>query len=159
MAQLAQRTRLELANSLPRDAELDADLLERPAARSIEPEPEHEDSLEPGLELRQGAREFRRAEPKRRLRLGPDRVRILDQVAHHALAVPDRRLETDVVLDEVEELGDAERRELCLRRDLVERRVAASCWPSALLARWTRRTWSAMWTGSRIVRLCSASAR
>jgi hypothetical protein len=51
VAQLAKGACLELADPLPRDPELDADLLERSAAGSVEAVPEHEDALEPRLEL------------------------------------------------------------------------------------------------------------
>ncbi len=125
MAQLAQGPRLELAHALPRDPELDADLLERPAAGAVQAVAEHDQhALEPRLQLRERPRELRRAKPKGRLRLGLGRVHVLDQVAHHALAVADRRLEAHVVLHEVEQLRDPERRQLGLGGDLVERRVA-----------------------------------
>ena len=51
LAQLPQCVGLELPHALPRDPKLDADLLERPPRRAVEPEAEHEDALEPGLEL------------------------------------------------------------------------------------------------------------
>ena len=100
--------------------------------------------MEPRLELRQRPCELGRAEPQRRLGFGPGRVDVLDQVAHHALAVADGRLEAHVVLDEVEELGDPERREIGLRRDLLERGVAAQLLAERTAGPLDPPTWSAM---------------
>ena len=124
MPELPQRPRLELADSLPRDPELEANLLQRPPARSVEPVAKHEHALEAWLQLRQRPRELRRPKPQVGLGFRAGRVDVLDQVAHHALAVADGCLEAHVVLDEVEELGDPERREIGLGGDLLERGIA-----------------------------------
>ena len=52
------------------------------------------------------------------------RVRVLDQVSVYGVAVADRRLETDGILDELEQVGDALRRETGLGGDLLDQRVA-----------------------------------
>ena len=51
------------------------------------------------------------AQPVGRLGVGPCGLRVLDHVAVEALAVADGRLEADGVLDELEQLADALRRE------------------------------------------------
>ena len=74
-AQLAERSRLELPDTLAGDAELDADLLERAATLAVEPVAQHEHALEPRPELGERSRELGRSEPERRLGLRLDRDR------------------------------------------------------------------------------------
>src|SRR4051794_32441384 len=51
-------------------------------------------------------------------------MRVLDEVAVEALAVADGRLQTDRVLDELEQSTDALGRKTALLRDLRQRRLA-----------------------------------
>jgi hypothetical protein len=46
VAQLAERTRLELPDTLARDPELDPNLLQRPTVGAVEAEAEDQDTLE-----------------------------------------------------------------------------------------------------------------
>ena len=64
-----------------------------------------------GLRLIERVGELACAQPVGGRRVGPGRVRVLDQVAVQALAVADGRLEADRVLDELEQLAHALRRE------------------------------------------------
>ena len=150
--QLAEGAGLELAHALARDAEPPTSL-ERPTASPSSPRAERARaaagaSSAPGEPVEGSGRA--------RLRLDRRRPRS-DRSSRSRRRRPG--LQADVILDEVEQLLHAERRQLGLRRDLVERRVAVQLLAQCPPARCTRRTWSAMWTGSRMVRLCSASAR
>ena len=91
---------------------------------------------------------------------GDSDLLVLDQVGVHALAVADRRLERDGILDELEELADALDREAGLLRDLLDRRVAVQLLRE-LAARAHARGAPARrrGPGRRIVRPWSASAR
>ncbi len=158
-AELLQSTRLELSDALPRDPELHSRLLERQRIAAVEAEAKRQDLLEARVEQLQRPTELERAHRQRRLVLGRGCTGVLDQIAHRALAVADRRLQADVILHELEELTDAFDREAAVERDLVERGVAVQLLPELAPRAAHARTWSATWTGSRIVRLCSASAR
>ena len=94
-AQLAKGPRLELADPLARDAEPDADLLERLRRLALEPEAAREHVPHARVEPRERGRELRRAQPLGGLDVGLVRLRVLDQVAVEALAVADGRLEAD----------------------------------------------------------------
>ena len=94
------------------------------------------------------------------LLVGTVALRVFDQVAVERLAVADGRLEADGILDQVEQLVDALLRETRSRRELLRRRVAVQLLgEDCRRARIIRRTCSATWTGRRIVRPWSASAR
>ncbi len=86
-------------------------------------------------------------------------LRVLDQVAVEALAVAHGRLEADRILDQVEQLADPLDGEAALLGDLLDRWVAIQLLVRTRRARSTFRACSATWTGRRIVRPWSASAR
>ena len=58
-AKLAEGARFQLPDPLAGDAELDADLLERPTALAVEAEAEHQDALQAGSQLRDVPRQPR----------------------------------------------------------------------------------------------------
>ena len=140
-AQLAQGTCLELSYALARDPEHRADLLERlrAAVRRGRTAPS---ALAAGAGLSRSMAAA--SSDERKLSdvsdFGRARVLVLDQVAHHALAVADRRVERHVILDELEQLLDLRRREL--RLGAISSTVGSrlSFWPSVRRARVTRRT-------------------
>src|SRR5262245_55333835 len=123
-AELPQGARLELADALAGDAEVGADLLERLRLLAVETEAALGHVAHARVQPLERLRELGRARVLRRLLLGRGGAVVLDQVGVHRLAVADRRLEGDGVLDQVEELGDALGREPGLLRDLLGRGIA-----------------------------------
>src|SRR4029079_9227836 len=96
MAQLAQRVRLDLADPLAGQAELLADLLERPRPAIVETEPQPENPLFAALEAVEHLRDLLLEELLRDDLVRPERVGILDQLTELRVALlADRRLERD----------------------------------------------------------------
>src|SRR5262249_16123589 len=103
-AKLPQRARLELAHPLSCDAEPLPHLFERLRILAAEPEAKLHHPAHPRVQMAQRLRELLVTEVDRGALLRPVALRVLDQVAVQRLAVADRGLEADRVLDEVEEL-------------------------------------------------------
>ena len=114
----------ELADTLARDAEPGADLFERLRLLAVETEAEREHTAHPRVQLRERSRELLGAEDLRGLLLGLRRVHVLDQVAVEALAVADRNVEADRVVDELEQVLDALLGQSALVYELLDRRLA-----------------------------------
>src|SRR3954447_956693 len=94
MAQLAERVRLDLADSLPGEAELVADLFQRSGPTIVEPEPEPDDALLAALEAVEDLGDLLLEHLVRHRVEGRDRVLVLDERAELRVAlVADRRLE------------------------------------------------------------------
>src|SRR4051812_27232138 len=92
-AELAQGAGLELAHALARDAEPDADLLERPRLLPVQPEAKRQHVAHARVQPEQRLRQLDRAKLLRRRLVGLVGVDVLDQVGVDALAVADRELE------------------------------------------------------------------
>ena len=123
-AQLLQRPRLELPHPLAGDAEVVADLFERLRLLAVEPEAAEHDVPHARVEPVDRLGELGRPGVVGGRAVGRLGLLVLDQVGDHALAVADRRLERDGILDEVEQLPHALRGEAGVHGDLVDRRVA-----------------------------------
>src|SRR4051794_5211640 len=106
-AQLAQGTRLELPDALARDAKVRADLFERLRRLPIEAEAAGDDVAHSRREPQERLGELGGAEMLGRHRVGAVGLQVLDQVAVQALAVADGSLQTDRVLDELQQRADA----------------------------------------------------
>src|SRR5688500_13918436 len=124
VAELAQGPRFELADTLARDAEARADLLERLRDGTVETEAVREHVTHARIQPLQRVRELLGTQAVGSLHVGLDRLRVFDHVAVQALAVADRRLQAHGVLDELEQLADPLRREAALEGDLVVLRRA-----------------------------------
>ncbi len=74
------------------------------------------------VQLPERLHDLRLSQPFGRDCFGLIRVRVLDQVAVHGVAVADRRLEADGILDELEQVGHALRLEPGLGGDLSRSR-------------------------------------
>src|SRR5262245_20500310 len=132
MAQLAQRVRLDLADALAGEAELLADLLERPRPAVLEAEPQPEHPLLAALEAVEDLRDLLLEELIGDDLVWPDRVRILDQLTELRVAfLADRRLERDgsptVATNLLDPLGGDRHARILgqLRGDLLRRGFAA----------------------------------
>ena len=141
---------------------LAADLLERPRLLAVEAEAEREHAPHARVQAASSAcgelASSAGSSPWRSSGVSASVSSI--RSPYEALAVADRRLEADRVLDEVEQLLDALLGEAALLGELLERRVAVELLRRGSAAqRITRRTCSATCTGRRIVRPWSASAR
>src|SRR5262249_60622095 len=77
-AQLAQRTRLELADALARDAETGTDLFECLRGLAVETEPQREDAAQARVESQQRSRQLLAAELVRRRVVGTIGIDVLD---------------------------------------------------------------------------------
>ncbi len=73
----------------------------------VESEAERQDAAQTGIQLRERRRELACPQPHRGSLVGRRGVDVLDQVAVEALAVADRRLEADRILDELEQVAHA----------------------------------------------------
>src|SRR5206468_4005408 len=102
-SKLAERSGLELTHPLTRDAEAGADLFERLRRLAVEPEPACEDEPHAGVEVVERLCQLGLPQPCCRLGVRLVGLRVLDQVAVEALAVADRGLEADGILNEIEE--------------------------------------------------------
>src|SRR5215208_1239259 len=123
-AKLAQRTRLELADALTRDAEAGTNLLERLRRFPVEAEAQRDDAAHAWIQPEHCLRQLLAAQLLRRRLVGTLRMDVLDQVGVHALAVADGRLEADRVFNEVEKLLHALLGEAAFLRELGLRRLA-----------------------------------
>src|SRR5437879_2474407 len=102
-AQFAQRARLKLAYTLACDAEPGSDLFQRLGGLAVETEAERKHTAHAWVQPEQRLRELRAAELVRGRLVRPFRMDVFDQVGVHALAVADRSLEADRILDQVEQ--------------------------------------------------------
>src|SRR3954454_24413521 len=132
MAELPERLRLDLADSLPREVELASDLFERPRSTVLESEPELEDpSLSTGQGVEHGLDLL--LEELVRCCLGRgEGPAVLDEVAEvGVLLLADRRLERDRLLRDLDDLADLLGGDLDLLAlghrlgDLLDRRLPA----------------------------------
>src|SRR4029079_6237363 len=107
VAQLAERLRLDLADALPRDLEVLADLFERVVRLLADAEAHAEDLL---LARRQGLQDLTRLLGEVHVddRLGrADDALVLDEVAQvRVFLLTDRGLERDGLLRDLEDLAD-----------------------------------------------------
>src|SRR5262249_59017805 len=110
-AKPARAPSLGLPNALGSEAERGAPLFQRLRHLAVQPEAPGQDEPHPWVQDIQCVAELDGAEIVRRRHLWTIELRVLDQVAVDALAVTDRRLEADRILDEVEQLSDALRRQ------------------------------------------------
>ena len=124
VAQFPQRARLELADPLAGDAETDADLLERLGMVPVEAEAQSENPAHARVESLERAGELLGAQSLGSRGVWAVGLRVLDQVAVEALAVADRSLEADRVLDEIEELLNTLGREPALLRNFRDEWIA-----------------------------------
>src|SRR5918995_2174188 len=123
-AELPQGARLQLADALACDPELAADLLERLRLLAVEPEAKYQHALHARVQAGERPSELACAVVLRRDAGGRIGILVLDQVGVEALAVADRCLQADRVLDQLEQLVDALDGEAALGGELVGRRVA-----------------------------------
>src|SRR5271166_2510607 len=126
LAQLAQRLRLDLANTFARDAEQFADLFEGAVGLQADSEAHPQDLLLAWRQRRQDlARQLAEVAPDCRFdRRG--REFVLDEIAERALFfVADGSLQRKRLLDELERLLDLVQRHLDLFGDLFRARLAA----------------------------------
>src|SRR5262249_13554351 len=124
VAQLAQGLGLDLADPLPRHPELLAHLLQGPPPPVLQPEPHPEDLPLPHAPGPQAVLHLLpQLLPARRLRRRR-RLVVLDEVAEIAvLLLPDRHLQGDRVLADLQALPPPLRRQLHRQRDLLARRL------------------------------------
>src|SRR6185437_4590623 len=126
VAELAERLRLDLADALAGHLEVLADLLEGVIALLADAEAHAQDLL---LARRQGLEHLPRllGEVHVDHRLGRrEHALVLDEVAEmRVLLLPDRGLEADGLLGDLEDLAHLVERQLHLLGDLLRRRLAA----------------------------------
>src|SRR2546427_3730421 len=132
VAQLAEGLGLDLADPLPGDVELLADLLERSGPAILQAEPELQDApLPAGQGVQHGLHLLLEQLVRGRLG-GGQRAPVLDEVAEvRVLLLADRRLERDGLLRDLDDLADLLPRDDDLPAaghrlgDLLDRRLAA----------------------------------